>query len=87
MPNTRSALKRTRSSAAKAVKNTAKKSALRTALKKCRMEINANSENCADIIKATSRQLDKAAAAGIIHKNTAARRKSRLAKAAKIATA
>ena len=35
----------------------------------------------------TSRQLDKAASKGIVHKRTAARRKSRLAKAANKVTA
>lgn len=81
MPNTKSAIKRTKISAKKAVNNSAAKSAMRTAVKKARTAISTKDENKEAIIKATNISLDKASAKGIIHKNTAARKKSRLAKA------
>jgi small subunit ribosomal protein S20 len=40
-----------------------------------------------DAVRAAQAALDRAAASGVIHRNTAARRKSRLAKALKAATA
>lgn len=80
MPNTKSAIKRTKSSAKKNINNTNLKSALKTVIKKCRHEIAAKTEAAQDSFKLTGKILDQAAAKGIIHKNTAARRKSRLAK-------
>jgi len=81
MPNTKSAIKRTKISAKKAEKNTAAKSAMRTSLKKSKIAVNNGDENAKDMVKSTSRVLDKAVAKGIIHKNTAARKKSKLDKA------
>lgn len=81
MPNIKSAIKRVKVNETKALKNTMRKSALRTSIKKAKASI-ANGEatvtqTCTDAIKA----IDKAAAKNLIHKNTAARRKSQLAKA------
>lgn len=83
MPNTKSAVKRTKTSEKKNMNNNNLKSALRTAVKKCRHEIAAKTESAADSFKITGKILDQAAAKGLIHKNTAARRKSRLAKSIK----
>ncbi len=76
MPNIASAKKNMRKSRAAAVRNRAQRSALRTALKKARAE-GAGTD---DRQKAIS-LLDRAARKGLIHRNSAARQKSRLAKA------
>ena len=75
MPNIASARKNMRKSRAAQVRNRAQRSALRTALKKARVEGASADER----LKATS-LLDRAARKGLIHKNAAARHKSRLAK-------
>ena len=77
MPNIASAKKNMRKSRAATVRNRAQRSALRTALKKARAE----SPAAEDVTKAVS-LLDRAARKGLIHRNAAARYKSRLAKAA-----
>ena len=77
MPNIQSAKKNMRKSRAAAVRNRAQRSALRTALKK------ASAEGATDVERRRAIQLlDRAARKGLIHRNAAARRKSRLAKAA-----
>ena len=75
MPNIASAKKNMRKSRAAQARNRAQRSALRTALKKAKVE-GASAE---DRTKAVS-LLDRAARKGLIHKNAAARNKSRLAK-------
>ncbi len=80
MPNIKSAIKRVKVTETKTLKNTIRKSALKTTVKKCKEAI-ANGEGAAEAYKATAKALDKAAAKNLLHKNTAARRKSRLAKA------
>jgi small subunit ribosomal protein S20 len=82
MPNIASAKKNMRKSRAAQVRNRAQRSTLRTALKKARAE-NASPEAMAAAITL----LDRAAHKGLVHKNAAARRKSRMAKAAKKAAA
>ena len=77
MPNIASAKKNMRKSRAAAVRNRAQRSALRTALKKARAA-GAAPEN----VTAAVSLLDRAARKGLIHRNAAARQKSRLAKKA-----
>lgn len=77
MPNIASAKKNMRKSRAAQVRNRAQRSALRTALKKARAD-GAAPEAVATAVTL----LDRAARKGIVHKNAAARRKSRLAKRA-----
>ncbi len=75
MPRIASAEKNMRKSRAATVRNRAQRSALRTALKKAK----ASGANAKD--KAAAVQLlDRAARKGLVHKNTAARHKSRIAK-------
>lgn len=76
MPNIPSAKKNMRKSRAAAIRNRAQRSALRTALKRARSEEAGAEER----LKAVS-LLDRAARKGLIHRNAAARFKSRLAKA------
>jgi small subunit ribosomal protein S20 len=81
LPNIKSAIKRVEVTKTKTLKNTVKKSALKTAIKKCSEAIEKNEANAKETLTATTKVLDKAAAQNLLHKNTAARRKSRLAKA------
>lgn len=76
MPNIASAKKNMRKSRAATVRNRAQRSALRTALKKA-----SAADASADVRLAAVRLLDRAARKGLVHKNKAARHKSRLAKA------
>lgn len=76
MPNLASAKKNLRKSAAAQVRNRAQRAELRTALKK------AKAAGASDAVRlAATRLLDRAARKGLIHKNTAARHKSGIARA------
>lgn len=78
MPRIKSAKKAMRQSRRHAVVNRAQRSALRTALKRVR---SAGTKQEATAAYASAvRLLDRAARKGLIHKNNAARNKSRLAK-------
>ncbi len=81
MPNIKSAEKRVEVTKAKTIKNTIRKSALKTAIKKCDEAISSKNESASAVLNTTAKTIDKAASKNILHKNTAARRKSRLAKA------
>ena len=81
MPNIKSAIKRVEVTKTKTLKNTVRKSALKTAMKKCSEAIAAKDESASAVLSSTAKTIDKAAAKNILHKNTAARRKSILAKA------
>lgn len=74
MPNIASAKKNMRKSRAATVRNRAQRSALRTALKKAK-----DPQASADARLAATKLLDRAARKGLIHRNTAARQKSKLA--------
>jgi small subunit ribosomal protein S20 len=82
LANHKSALKRIRSSARKRMKNRIYMSRTRTAVKKAREALSNSKDVQATIeqVRQAVSQLDKAASKGIIHKNAAARRKSRLMK-------
>lgn len=58
--------------------NSAIKSRVRTFIKKARIAITSNDENAQKIMLEAFKELDKAVSKGVIHKNNAARRKSRL---------
>lgn len=77
MPNIASAKKNMRKTRAATVRNRAQRSALRTALKKAKAP-TATAEERMDAVTL----LDRAARKGLVHKNLAARQKSRMAKAA-----
>ena len=78
MPNIKSAAKRARQSEARRLANRAKRSALRTAVKKVTASLAQGPEAAREALRLAVKKLDQAAAAGLIHKNTAARKKSRL---------
>lgn len=74
-----STLKRDRSNARKAVYRGLVRTSTRTYVKKARSLIAAGDTTAAvEAVRAAVRALDKAAEKGVIHKNNAARRKSRL---------
>lgn len=85
MPNIKSAIKRVSVTEKKTAANKMKKSEIRTVIKKAKGSVAESSENTAELVKAAQITLDKAAASGYIHKNAAARKKSRLTKAANAA--
>jgi small subunit ribosomal protein S20 len=79
--NTRSALKRIRSTARRTARNRAIRSATRTFVKKARLLIAAgNKEEAEAAVKRAISALDRAVTKGVLHRNNAARRKSRLVK-------
>jgi small subunit ribosomal protein S20 len=83
MANNASALKRNRQNEKKRIFNRGLRNRARTLVKKARTAIHANKVDVSAAeaaTKAAVRDLDMAAARGTIHKNAAARRKSRLMK-------
>lgn len=81
MPNIKSAIKRVKVSEKRRLRNASHKSALRTAVKAFETAAAGdNVDNAKAALIAASKKLDKAATKGLIHKNAAARKKSRLAK-------
>jgi small subunit ribosomal protein S20 len=83
MANIKSQIKRNRQNAKRAEKNKAVRTALKTSTKKVRTAVaDGDVETATAQALETARALDKAASKGIVHKRTAARRKSRLTKAA-----
>ncbi|ANF97762.1 MULTISPECIES: 30S ribosomal protein S20 [Paenibacillus] len=81
MPNIKSAVKRVKTSEKRRALNAAQKSALRTSVKAADTAlVNTDVEVAKTAVAAASKSLDKAVSKGHIHKNAAARKKSRLAK-------
>lgn len=78
MANTRSAKKRVRSSARRRVYNRPFRSACRTMIKAARTAVDEQAPEAGDAVQRAVRMLDKSAQKGVIHRNNAARRKSRL---------
>jgi small subunit ribosomal protein S20 len=78
----RSALKRIRQAPRRAAIKVLTRSAARTAVKSARAALESKAEGSADAVRAAASALDKAVKRGGIHKNAAARKKSRLAKRA-----
>ena len=86
MPNIASAKKRLRQSLVRRTRNRAAKSELKTRIRKLLELIKAaDHEKAAAEFRLTTKKLDEAAAARIIHPNRAARVKSRLSRRLKLA--
>ena len=82
MANIKSAKKRILTSEKRAARNQAVKSGVKTAVKKVRVAIEqGNKEEAAKALLAATSAIDKAESKGIIKKNTASRKVSRLAQA------
>ncbi len=79
MANTKSAIKRLRSAERRRLRNRVYRGGARTAVKKARQLIEEGRfEEAREAVRVAASALDKAAEKGIIHKNNAARHKSRL---------
>ncbi|MCG5211896.1 30S ribosomal protein S20 [Streptosporangium sp. KLBMP 9127] len=83
MANIKSQIKRNRQNEKARLRNKAVKSSLKTAVRKFREAAEqGNATEAVALMHTASRQLDKAASKGVIHKNQAANRKSAIAKRA-----
>jgi small subunit ribosomal protein S20 len=83
MANIKSQKKRNLQNEKRRQRNVAVKSSLKTSTKKVHEAVAAgDAETAVALQREASRALDKAASKGVLHKRTAARKKSRLAKAA-----
>jgi len=81
MPNIKSAIKRTRIIEKKTLRNNMIKSSYKTAVKKFEQAIEAgNIEEATALFIEATKKIDQACTKGVIVKNTAARKKSNLAK-------
>lgn len=82
MPNTKSAMKAMRNSRRRNAINLRTRSKFKSAVKETRTLIaSGDVKESAESLKKAMSALDKAVKKDVLHKNTAARRKSRLAKA------
>ena len=83
MANSRSAKKRINVIAKKTLRNKMVRSSTRTAIKKVNTAVAAGDQaQVAENLRLAVKAIDQAASKGIYHKNTASRKKSRLAKLA-----
>ena len=80
MPNNASAEKRMRQEQKRRLHNRSIKSLVRHQITKARNAIAAGDENSEEAVRRAVSELDRAAKKGVIHRNNAARRKSRLMK-------
>ena len=81
MPNIKSAKKRVELSRISNMMNKQAKSVLKTTMKKFEAAVaEGNREQADSAYKAAVKTIDKAAVKGILHKNTAARKKSSIAR-------
>jgi small subunit ribosomal protein S20 len=84
MPNSASAKKRLRQSLDRRARNRTVRTSLRNQIKKVRTALaGGDAAACESEFRTTVKKLDKAAAKNVLHKNTAARLKSRLSTAIK----
>ena len=81
MPNIKSAIKRVKVSKTKNLRNRMVKTGVKTAIKKYEAALSEGAVPV-ETQRATISAIDKAVTKGVMHKNTANRRKARLAKAA-----
>ena len=80
MANIKSQIKRNKQNLVRQERNKAVRSELRTRVKNAVAAGEAQADDAAEAAKLAQKKIDKAATKGVIHKNAAARRNSRLAK-------
>ena len=81
MANIKSQIKRNRTNEEARLRNKASKSAIRTAMKKVRVAVEAkNKEEAVKLAKEATVLIDKSVSDGVQHANTAARQKSSIAR-------
>jgi small subunit ribosomal protein S20 len=76
----KSQIKRNRQSEAARVRNKAVRSEMKTRTKRAVTAAEEGTADAAEMLRLAIKRIDKAASKGVIHKNQAARRKSRLVK-------
>lgn len=80
MPNIKSSERSVKTDAERRARNFAVRSTIKTVSRKVLESVTAgNSDEAKALLVKASRTIDKAAAKGVVHKNSAARKKSRLA--------
>ena len=81
MANIKSQIKRIRTNEKRRQRNLAVKSELKTLVRRTREPVEAGDKEAAiEALRIASRKLDKAVSKGVIHRNQAANRKSKLAR-------
>lgn len=80
MANTRSAIKRMKQSEKRRQRNRATRSAIRSTLKSARTALAGTGADARPSVQDAIRTLDRAVTKGVMHRNTAARKKSTLAR-------
>ena len=87
MANIKSQIKRNKQNERARLRNKAVRSEVKTRIKATVTAAEDGAETTVDALRLACKRLDKAAAKGVIHKNEASRRKSRLQKKAAKASA
>jgi len=82
MPNHKSAIKRLRTNELRRQRNVSVKSRIHTMSKNAAEAIEQGAETAPELVRETVAAIDRAASKGVIHANTAARKKSNLMRAA-----
>lgn len=80
MPNIKSAKKRVLVAERNHAKNVAVKSRIKTAMRRVLEALKDNTEKVQELLNVAYKVIDKSVSKGVLHKNTAARKKSRLTK-------
>ena len=80
MPNIKSAEKRVRIIEKKTLRNNMIKSGYKTAMKKFELAVANGDANAKDLFIVATRKVDQACSKGVLKKNNAARKKSKLSK-------
>ncbi len=78
MANIKSQIKRNRQNEKRRLRNKSVRAEMRTRTKSAVSAAENGAEDAADVLRIAVKRIDKAAAQGVIHKNTAANHKSRL---------
>ena len=83
MANIKSQIKRNRQNERRRLRNKAVRSEMRTRAKRAVTALQGGDEGAPELLQAAIKRIDTAAARGVIHKNQAANRKSRLMRRAR----
>jgi small subunit ribosomal protein S20 len=80
--NIKSQIKRNRQNEKRRLRNKGVRSELKTRVKVAELGVDTSTEDSVELVRVAQKRLGKAGAKGVIHKNQAARRTSRLMKRA-----
>ena len=87
MANIKSQKKRNRQNEKRRLRNKGVRSELKTHVKSAQVAVAYEDDSAAELLRLAQKRIDKAGAKGVIHKNAAARRTSRLMKRANVTSA